>query len=109
MSDFAHFLSLYVTWFSIPCLAVIGIIFFRKQKTKESFVFSSGIVLIATGSIIQVFSPFGKMTFDEAGKALSSSGPPVSWYTGSLITSLGLVVTVIGFALVAWKINTKIS
>jgi uncharacterized membrane protein len=103
MSSFAHFFSFYVTWVAVPCLAIIGIIFWIKQRTKESLVFASGIVLIAFGSLIQIFSPFARMTVDEAGKILSSSGPPLSWYTGSIIVSIGLIVTVVGFALVTWK------
>jgi hypothetical protein len=104
MAIFAYFFSFYVVWVSIPCLAIISIIFFMKQRTKESLVFTSGIVLIALGTLIQIFSPFGKLAMDEAGKILSSSGPPLSWYTGSIITSIGLIVTVVGLALVTWKI-----
>ncbi len=104
MADFAHFFSAYVTWAAIPCLAIISIIFSMKQSTKESMVLSSGIVLVAVGSLIQIFSPFGKkMKLDAAENVLSSSGPPLSWYTGSIISSVGLIVTVVGFALVTWK------
>lgn len=105
MAEFAHFFSFYVSWIALPCLAIIGILFYRKQKTKESLTFASGIVLTALGSLIQVFSPFGKISIDEAGKVLSSSGPPLSWYTGSIVTSIGLIITVVGFALVTWKIR----
>jgi hypothetical protein len=105
MSNFAHFFSFYVTWLTIPCLAIIGIIFWIKQSTKESLVLASGIVLIALGSLVQIFSPFRKVTMNEAGKILSSSRPPLSWYTGSIVTSVGLIVTVVGFAFVTWKIN----
>jgi uncharacterized membrane protein len=105
MSNFAHFLSVYVAWVAVPSLAITGIVFWTKQRTKESLVFASGIVLIALGSLIQVFSPFAKMTMDEAGKILSSSGPPLSWYTGSIVVSIGLIVTIVGFASVTWKIK----
>lgn len=103
MSNLSHYFSFYVTWTAIPCLAIIGIIFWLKQSTKESLIFASGIVLIALGLLIQIFSPIRNLTIDEAGKILSSSGPPLSWYTGSIITSVGLIVTVVGFALVTWK------
>lgn len=109
MANFAHFFSLYVAWVSIPCLAMISIIFCIKQSTKESLIFASGIVLIAIGSLIQIFSPFGRVTMDEAGKVLSSSGPPLSWYAGSIITSIGLIVTLVGFAIVTWKIRRKVT
>jgi len=94
-----------VIWTAIPILAIIGIIFWKKQKTKESLVFASGLVLIAIGPLIQIFSPFGKMTIDEAGKVLSSSGSHFTWYLGSLVVSVGLIFTVIGFAGVTWKIK----
>ena len=68
MADFAHYFSVYVTWITVPCLAIIGILFHKKQNTKESLIFASGIVIIAIGAIFQIFSPFGKMTLDEAGR-----------------------------------------
>ncbi len=105
MANFTHFFSVYVAWVAIPCLAIISVIFCIKQSTKESLIFASGIVLIALGLLIQIFSPFGRITMDEAGKVLSSSAPPLSWYAGSIITSIGLIVTVVGFALVTWKIR----
>lgn len=105
MGEFAHFFSIYVIWITISCLAIIAIFFYRKQRTKESLIFAFGIVLTAFGSLIQAFTPFGKITMDEAGKILSSSGPPLSWYTGSIITSVGLIITMVGFALVTWKIK----
>lgn len=105
MAKLAHLFSVYVICVTVPCLAIIGIIFCKKQNTKESLIFTSGIVLIMIGSLIQFFSPFGKITTDEAGKILSSSGPPLSWYTGSIITSIGLIVTTVGFAIVTWKIK----
>ncbi len=51
MSSFAHFLSLYISGLSIPCLAIIGILFHVKQRSKESFVFASGLILLAIGGI----------------------------------------------------------
>lgn len=68
MSHFAHFFSVYVMWGSIPCLAIIGIIFWIKQKTIESLVFALGLVIIALGSLIQLFFPFARISMDEAGK-----------------------------------------
>ena len=103
MADFAHFFSVYTTWAAIPCLAIIGIVFSIKQNTKESLIFATGIVLVAIGSLMQLLSPFQRMTMDQVGKILSSNGPPLSWYSGSIITSLGLIITVVGFALVTWK------
>ena len=105
MREFAHFFAIYSGWIAIPCLAIIGIVYWLKQKTIESFILTYGIVILALGSLMQVFSPFLKMTMDEIGNVVSSSGPPLIWYAGSIIGSFGLVVTVIGFALVTWKVN----
>jgi len=90
MAIFVHFFSVYVTWAAIPCLAIISVIFSIKQRTKESMILSSGIILVAVGVLFQVFSPF-------------ASEPPLRWYTGSIISSIGLIVTVVGFALVTWR------
>lgn len=108
MANFTHFLSIYVTWSTLPCLAIIGVIFFAKQRTTESFVFASGLVLLTLGAVIQLFFPFGRMTLDEAGNVMSSSGPPLIWYAGSIVVSVGLVVTVIGFAVVTWKVKRHV-
>jgi len=105
MTKLAHLFSVYASWIAVPCLAIIGILFHKKQKTKESLIFASGIMLIAVGLLIQIFFPFGKITMDEAGKILSSSGPPLCWHTGNVIFSIGLIITVIGFALVTLKMK----
>ncbi len=109
MANFAHLFSFYAAWISIPCLAIISIIFYLKQGTKENLVFASGIVLVAVGSLIQTFSPFGRIKMDEAGNILSSSWPPLTWYIGSIITSVGLIVTVVGFAAVTWKMKRRVT
>lgn len=103
MANIAHFLSVFVPWIALPCLAIIGILYHRKHKTKESLIFVSGIALTAVGALIQAFSPFKKLTIDVAGKMFSSSGPPLGWYTGSILFSVGLIITVVGFALMTWK------
>lgn len=105
MSHFAHFFSVYVMWGSFPCLAIIGIFFWTKQRTLESLVLATGFVIVVLGSLIQTFFPFAKISMDEAGKILSSSGAPLIWYTGSIMISIGLIITVVGFALVTWKMK----
>ena len=103
MAEFAHYFSVITSWIAIPCLAIIGIFFHKRQKNAESLILASGIALMAIGELTQLFSPFGKATLNAMGKVLSSSGPPLSWYTGSILTSIGLIVTTVGFALVARK------
>jgi hypothetical protein len=103
MAEFAHFFSVITSWIAIPCLAIIGIFFYKRQKTTETLTLASGIALMTVGELTQLFSPFGHATIDAMGKVLSSSGPPLCWYTGSILTSIGLIVMTIGFALVARK------
>jgi hypothetical protein len=103
MAEFAHFFSVFTSLVAIPCLSIIGIIFYLRQKTTGNLILASGLVLIAIGALTSFFSPFRRMTFDAAGKLLSSSGPPLSWYTGSILTSIGLIATTVGFALVTIK------
>jgi len=90
MAIFVHFFSAYVTWAAIPCLAITSVIFSIKQNTKESMILSSGLILVTVGSLFQFFFPF-------------ASEPPLSWCIGSIISSIGLIVTVVGFALVTWR------
>ncbi|MHA2218179.1 MAG: hypothetical protein ACXACY_19760 [Candidatus Hodarchaeales archaeon] len=103
MVNFAHLYSVIISWLVIPCLAIIGIFFYKKQKSRNSLIFATGIVVMAFGQLMILFSPFQKMTFDEVGNMLSSSGPPLSWYGGSILFSTGLIITTVGFALITFQ------
>jgi len=39
VTNFAHFVSIYVIWTAIPILVIIGIIFWKKQKNKRKLSF----------------------------------------------------------------------
>jgi uncharacterized membrane protein len=103
MTELAHWFSLIVGWITLPCLAIISIFFYKKHKNQGRLSLTIGIITITLGHLIQLFSPFSRMTLDEAGNILSSSGPQLSWYAGSIITSIGLLITVIGFGLITFK------
>ncbi|HNW91873.1 MAG TPA: hypothetical protein PKM88_03070 [bacterium] len=107
MVDIAHFISVIVMWLAMPFLTVIGIVFCSKQKTLGSKVLASGLALMTIGSLLSLFSPLGTCSVDEMGRTLSSSGPSLSWYVGSIVTSIGLIAAVFGFALVTWKIERR--
>jgi hypothetical protein len=62
-------------------------------------------VIFSIGSLIQVLSPISRITMDEAEKILSSIGTPLTWYAGSIIISIGLIITVVGFAFVTLKMK----
>ena len=104
MSDFSYYMH-NVKYIAIICAAIIGIIFWKKQKTKESIVLTSGILIVALGALIQLFTII-KQTFNYFEYGTSSGSEILFVYdVGSVISSIGLVATVAGFALVTWKIK----
>jgi len=94
-------------WYSniiaISCLAVISIIYYLKHKNKGSLLLCIGVLITTLGVLLQQLIPFASISLNEAGEIMSSSGPPLFWYTGSVLTSVGLIIIVIGFSLVAFK------
>lgn len=105
MESIAHWYSVYSAWIAVPLIAVIAIYFHFKNKTTPTLVLAIGFSLVAIGAILQIFVGAGSASFDEIGNMLSSSGPPMSWYLGSIITSTGLLITLVGFSLVAFKLK----
>jgi hypothetical protein len=62
MAEFAHHFSVITSWTAIPCLAIISIFFYKREKTTGSLMLASGLTLMAIGELTQLFSPFGKAT-----------------------------------------------
>ncbi len=102
MANVAHFFTIYTGWIVIPLFAIVGVIYHFRTRTKGSLIFALGLLCIALGQFIQIFSPFQKMTFDEFSNVLASTGPPVTWYLGSIVFSSGLIVTAIGFVIITF-------
>jgi hypothetical protein len=98
MNDFIYYYSYNMNMILALCASIIGIIFWKKQRTKESMVFVLGILIAALGPLIKIISVLRQTLSKEI---LS----PELWHIGSVITSIGLIVTVVGFALVTWKIK----
>jgi hypothetical protein len=103
MSSFVDWFSVVIGWIGLPCLAMLSILFYKKQKFQGSLILAVGIITMTLGQLIKLLTPFGEMPLDEAGNILSSSGSPFNWYTGIFIFSLGLLTAVIGFALITFK------
>jgi len=98
MSDLIYYYSYNMNMISAFCALIIGIIFWKKQRTKESLVFALGILLVALGYLIKIFSVLRQALSKEIFS-------PELWQIGGVITSIGLIVTVVGFALVTWKMK----
>jgi hypothetical protein len=105
MSDFPYSSLFHVDLISVICASIIGIIFWRKQKTKESIVFVLGILLVAFGELIRFFTILKQTLKYVEYNTPSSSTVLFTWHIGAVISSIGLIVTVVGFALVTWKIK----
>ncbi|MDO9079914.1 MAG: hypothetical protein Q7U44_03870, partial [Desulfuromonadales bacterium] len=102
MSSLAHWYSLCSALIAIPLIGIVSIVFHFKNKIASTLILAIGLNLVVLGGLIQIFTGAGEATLDEMGNFLSSSGPPISLYLGSIISSTGLLVTVVGFALVAF-------
>ena len=83
----------------LPALAVIGISYYRKNRTKGSVYFALGALATAIGSMFNQLFPW-RLFFDETTYALSP--------LGKSMTTLALIVHLIGFMtmVIGWGIIT---
>lgn len=102
MHDFSYSLHYYVHLILVICAPIIGIIFWIKQRTKESLLFALGILLLPLGELIMIFTNLWVMLMDNPEKMHEL---PLTWYIGHEVSSIGIIVTVVGFALVTWKMK----
>jgi hypothetical protein len=82
---------------------VLSFIFYLKKKCYQRLILFIGLFTVGLGTLIQVLTPVNKMTFDEAGNILSTGNTPLVWYTGSIIFNMGVIISVLGFALIVFK------
>jgi len=108
MESLAHWFSFYSALIAVPLFAVVAIYFHIKSRTTPTLVLAIGLCLVPIGALLQLFVGAARATFDDMGNMLSHSGPPAAWYIGSIISSTGLLITVMGFALVAFTFNRRI-
>jgi len=97
MSAIAQFLSIIVKWGALISLMVMGLLIYKRQNNKRSMMFLSGITVLAVGQVIQEFSPAAKLIFDGAGNPVSISDTSIIWYAGSILSSIGIIISILGF------------
>ena len=105
MSQIILSLSSVVQGTVIILYPILSFIFYLKNKCYQRLLFFIGLLMIGIGTLIQTNTPLKKITINEAGKILSSSNTPLIWYIGSVTVSIGLIVSVIGFALIVFRKN----
>lgn len=76
------------TFIALPALAIIGITYYRKYKSKGGLLFAIGSIATAIGSMFNKVIPF-KFFIDESTHTLTQ--------LGSLLTSSALIVHILGF------------
>ena len=103
MNDFILSLHYYANLIFFFCAPIIGIIFWKKQRTKESLIFTLGILLIWLRYLIMTFVNLRETFMHDIEKIHELS---LIWFNiGTVVYSIGLIVTVFGFALVTWKMK----
>ena len=102
MHDFSLSLNYYVNLILFFCAPIIiGIIFWKKQRTKEIFIFAFGILLMwLRGLIITVLSLMNTFMHNRYHEL------SLTWLEiGSVVYSIGLIITLVGCALITWKMK----
>jgi hypothetical protein len=87
---FIQVLGYIFTFIALPALAIIGIVYYRKYRSKGGTFFAIGAISTAIGSMFNKLVPI-KFFLNESTHTLS----PV----GSLLTSLALIVHILGLIL----------
>ena len=103
MSELAHWFSVLSGYICLPAMAVLAIVFYLKNKNKNILVFAIGLSLMVIGQLAMSFFPYASIGLDEFEKIMSESGPPLSWYFGNIIFSLGLLTSVAGLWLITFR------
>jgi hypothetical protein len=102
MHDFSFSLNHYVNLIFFFCAPIIiGIIFWKKQRTKEILIFALGITLMwLRGLIITVVSLMGTFMHNQENDL------SLIWLgIGAVVYSIGLIITLVGYGLVIWKMK----
>jgi len=100
MIEKISWISLVVNLIAVPAMSIIGILFHVQRKTRGSLVLASGFSAVLMGMIIEFIVPQTFETMEEATQVLANSGPPLYWFIDEIVTTFGIIITVIGFVLV---------
>ena len=106
MVDFSFALHNYIKLIAVIATPIIGIIFWKKQRTWESVVFMLGILLITLGELIRIFTNLAITLIHVINN--TEMELPFIYYLGFVIESIGIIVAVFGFALVTRKMKRNI-
>ncbi len=87
---FIHLLDDILTFITLPALAIIGIAYYRKYRSKGGTFFAIGAISVAIGTMFMKLVPIKFFVNDSTHIAL-----PV----GLLLASLALFIHVLGFIL----------
>jgi hypothetical protein len=82
---------------TLPLLVIGGVVLHYRLRLASTLTLAVGLVIAAAGEFLQLFSPFGKWSYQEIQGVVIGTFPAV-WYLGSVVTSVGLLVACIGFA-----------
>jgi hypothetical protein len=97
ISGLAHNFSFIGSIVTLPLLVIGGVILHYRLRLPSTLTLAVGLLIAALGEFLQLFSPFGKWSYQEIQGVVIGTFPAV-WYLGSVITSAGLLVTCVGFA-----------
>src|SRR5215831_16925949 len=97
LSSVAHAFSFLGGLVALPLLAVAGVILHRRLRLRPTLTLAVGLVAATVGEFLQVFSPFARWSFQELQGGLVMGEFPPIWYLGGVLTSIGLLITCVGF------------
>ncbi len=89
------------TFVALPALAVIGIAYYRKDKSKGSMLFAGGSVATTIGSMFNRVIPF-RFFLDQSKHTLSDLGRSLT-LTALIIHIIGFTVMVLGLGIITFQ------
>jgi len=102
MSAFAQVLSIIIKWVALISMTIMGLLIYKRYDNKKALIFLFGIIAVSIGQVIQEFAPTARLVFDQSGTPISISKTSGIWYMGSFLSSIGILISMAGFGLVAF-------
>jgi len=91
----------------LPALAVIGIAYYRKNRTRGSVYFAVGAIATAIGSMFNQLFPL-RLFLDEGTYALSPLGKSLTTFA-LIVHLIGFITMVIGWGIITFSEQNKMS
>ncbi len=103
MENFSYSFLSYTKLLSVLFASIIGIKLWIKQRTNESLLLTCGILIMALGEL-KIFVICLRQVFMNDTKEMLEFAD--RWFPlANVVSSIGIIVTVIGFALITWKMK----